>query len=398
MVDGSNPLGPRFPTPGKEIALTREVTTEKPRAHDSYQPISLRNLLQAMKQALSRHDPGAKITDLAKAEAAKTEKGERTGRGEKREGGAGFVIREGRLTEIRPEVVGSEVLQESVRGREKEKATAEKEPGLFEKIFVGRFRDGKTLGEPTPQGRGVFAEKGEKEWVAFFQKMLPFAFEKKVSPDQFKEFVFRGIVQNRMVSDFRLADGKTDKFAQMEIPTETALAQLKGLTPGETVLPEAVLQKGQPEVVYTALSHKPVTKEGIEAASRAASQATEKMTKTLFDLTPQAQSLAARGLNLSDKFDTGLAQAQTVEPAIAELPKGGWLSILLGRKRRRGITDDDPWVNHPSVFVPWYFAPFQRRLQKVPGRPKWYWVFVSATVATILIVAVMFAVKFFLKN
>lgn len=339
-----------------------------------------RQLLQVMRQLLPHNDRGGSLVDLIRQKIGPKQ-------GESPQGvKPTYTLREGKMVAINPAKLQKEVKEGGGKVREEGNLT------LFEKIFMARYTEGYRFEEGQPEGRFVFGKKGEGEWGGFFEKMRPFAFEKTVSLSEIRDLIFRGLFGEKMVSDLRFANGKSDKFARLSIASQEAAAKLAQLTPGEIVAP-TLLAAGS-EITYTALSYKPVGQAAVDAAAQASAQAREQLDRGFLNVSAQSQNLALRELNLEQKYGAGRATLMT-ETVPGVRKKGGLLGAIFGRKKRSGSGLGEEEGGMP-LFVPWFLSPIKQRRLGQGGRVKWYVILTYFVVTTTFLLAVIFALKFFL--
>jgi hypothetical protein len=127
----------------------------------------------------------------------------------------------------------------------------------FEKMVVERFEEGRQLEQQTKDGKAKFLAKSEGQWRQFFKSFLSRTIKKKVLLSQIRNFLFRGMVakggKGVFIGDMTLNGGRVEKFVRFSIMAE-ALAQLKGMNPGE-VLGKGVLKNmSGEELMYLALA------------------------------------------------------------------------------------------------------------------------------------------------
>ncbi len=314
---------------------------------------------------------------------------------------------------------------------------------LFETIlirWVGRWAESER-GDAAPQecrlpkGEARFAEKGEKGWVDFLKKALPFTFLKVVNREEVSSMRIRGLVQEpppyperagkeargarssgaSLIADLQLKGGKGEKFAQIPLQNNVSpervgsfLAQLATLRPG-TTLSQALLSQWftTPELTYLAMSYKimrPDLLKGIENP-----------------MTESAQGRASEGIVYNQEPTRGIALSARTEQMIAReldlrlttpaVPKTGgdspaegvgktseglsaiWGFFSRGGRRRRSSEEEAILV---PGFVPWYQLVFQSRKWK--GRVRWYIPLLYFSVASAVALSLVYLFKFLLQR
>ena len=170
----------------------------------------------------------------------------------------------------------------------------------FEKILLAHLVGGLTLGEePLPDGKFKFAFKSDEAQQEFFLKNSPLAMEKKTPLTEIKAAIYRGLfnfkgqdgkglaqmkgvpsqqlvqlqaeqaANGTLVSDLQLANGKTEKFTQLEIKNQQLLRQLASLLPGVAITSPLLTELARGgELSYLALSHKVVHPELMEQVAQ----------------------------------------------------------------------------------------------------------------------------------
>ncbi|MBI1909263.1 MAG: hypothetical protein HYS22_03755 [Deltaproteobacteria bacterium] len=374
------PAGPHEGVPAAPVSTIPAV-----RIQDAYRPTLPRSVIQAMQRFISRQDRGGNIVDLIKQNLPKGDspKGASTP-----EAKTTYSVKEGKLVAVNPGKIQKEVKEGGEKGEGRELSS-------FEKIFVARFTKGLSLGEEQPSGRLVFGKKSQTEWSTFFEKMSPFAFEKTATLEGIKEMIFRGLFGQSVVSDLLMTSGKMDKFARLLMTSEGMTTTLANLTPGEAIAPGLVTTGS--EVTYTALSHKPVKPEPADLAARGVAQAREQMNSFL-NISSQAQNLALRDLNLQEKYgpERTRDQGEIVGTGEPLRKKGGLLSALFGRKKKKGFGLGDDEESGVPFFVPWFLGPAKRRDRTMPGKPRWFIILTYLTAIAAFLLAITFALKFLL--
>lgn len=290
---------------------------------------------------------------------------------------------------------------------------------LFEKVFLARFEGGASLEEGAQLGEGQqakFAAKSEKAWGEFFQKFLPFTLTKTVPLSEIRALIYRGFVKlqgkgdakgevtGELISDLKLASGKTDKFARLEVQGGKVLEELASKMPGDMLATALIAEWiGGPELAYQALSHKVVNPEMAKLASNPAVesyQSPEAARETAIRegvrestpgiaLSARTEQLMAERLDIDlrpSRMDLGSdVRNQDGREGITSSRKDGGFGGLFKKKKKGLLASMMTWEESQegSVFVPWYQHVFKRK--KFPGKVKWwvpllYFVGFSATV------------------
>ncbi len=289
-----------------------------------------------------------------------------------------------------------------------------KELSLFEKVFLARF-DGKLeIGEKLEQGTFKFLGKTEKAWAEFFQKFLPFTLQKKGKVTELEGLVFRGLLKpagekkdgekGMVVSDLLFVNGKSDKFARLEIQSRPLLEKLASLMPGD-LLAQAIVAEwiGGPEFAYLALSHKivqPEVEKGTQNPLVESYRTPEQMKEAAIRegvreisqgiaLSARTEQLIAERLDIDLKPPRGEGALDLRTREVEQRGESGirFGAIFFGKKRKKGLFGgmfEEGAGSTEPVFVPWYQQIFRPR--KLSGKPKWYVpliYFVSASAAVL---------------
>ncbi len=201
----------------------------------------------------------------------------------------------------------------------------------FEKMIVRRFEEGAVI-EKKFEGDPVFAKKSDAEWSAFFKGFMSRTVAKKVSVEDIKNFLFRGLVtkgaKGVLIGDIKLGDGRVDKFIRMQILGDL-IARLKSLRPGETFPKSEIAGMSGEELMYLALG----------PSSKRPYALSEKASDGRFG-DAKAEAMAAESLGM---------------PVEADLRQKA-----LALKKRRGmglgglIDPDIPPEDVPYQFIPWW--------------------------------------------
>lgn len=300
------------------------------------------------------------------------------------------------------------------------------EISLFEKIFLAHFEGGiPVASDKLGKGEFRFLAKTEKGWTEFFQKFAAFALLKTAKAGDVQSLVFRGLLKPDgtltkeakallaqspmvLVSDLKLRDGKTDKFARLAVASSSSndplLQILSKMAPGEVVSPEVfaeLLQAmgGGEEFSYLALSHKIVNPDMARADPSAATQAYQSPEQMRETAMREGHREATQGIALSAKTERMVAERLDIDlkarneigldrraGVIGGLPaeQSGWL----GKKKKRSGLDS-------SVFVPWYQHVF--RPQKFKGKPRWWVPFTYVLAGTVGVLAAYYAFRFWMN-
>ncbi len=203
----------------------------------------------------------------------------------------------------------------------------------FEKMVVERFEEGRQLESQTQDGKAKFRMKSDAQWRQFFKSFLSRTMKKKVLLSQIRNFLFRGAVakggKGVFIGDMKLANGRVEKFVRFSIMAE-ALAQLKGMNPGELLGKGILKNMSGEELMYLAL-----------AVAR------------------------GRGMKFSQEAERGMFMGGKAEAQAAELlglPMDGHLRQKAKHLRGRGagMLGGDSLGEHvygddiPYTFVPWW--------------------------------------------
>lgn len=262
-----------------------------------------------------------------------------------------FEVRHGRLVRQKEKGYENYLGDRMDRGahmeREEGGSRLERFLSAFEEMVVARFEGGRDVAKESVDGKAKFLEKTEAQWKEFFSKFIDRLVAKKVSMDEIREFLFRGVVpkgnKGIVISDMVLADGRVEKFIRFGVIAD-ALAKLKAMTPGDVFGREKLAGLTGEEFLYLAL-----------AVSR-------------------GKDIATSPLPTAGKFMLG----STEEKAAQELgiPIGGQQSDkgaqVRGRGRRSPFTglfderEGEPG-DLPYQFIPWWHWSNLKR----PTKTKW---------------------------
>ncbi len=270
-------------------------------------------------------------------------------------------------------------VQQKAGQQEKAELTA------FEKVFVAHFDGGEKLGQALPQGKFRFLGKTENEWKGFFQRFLPFTASKKVPASELEAMIYRGVLNEDalLISDLKFVNGKTDKFARLEIQGSELLQTLSQTLPGD-VLAQAVIAEivGGPELAYLTLSHRVVNPEAVKGNSIAEAYQSPKERKSQLiregtKQTTQGMALSAKTEQLmAERLDIKLTRPESRQdsPALA-----GSTITQRAKGKRRGFLGLFSWgsedVKDTSIDKGSYFGfnlPAQLKRQRFPGKVKWF--------------------------
>lgn len=322
----------------------------------------------------------------------------------------------------------AQAAQNAAQLREVLSSLTKEELSLFEKMFMAHFEGGIPIGEKLAAGQFKFLSKSEKAWVEFFQKFLPFTLEKNVKTGDIEMLVFRGLFKDTpqqqaakgekapvifLVSDMKFLDGKTDKFARLQIPGQELLKTMSEQQPGK-VLGKEMLARiaeglGGEEFSYLSLSHRIVnpdmvdkTKNPIAEAYRTPEQMKDAAIREGTRDVRQGIALAARTEQLiAEKLDINL-KAQTRGDLGAVERRGGegqgmpgvdLGGLFLGKKKKKGMGTGAGYdeAGGQSPYVPWWLAPMQPK--KFKGKPRWWVPFLYFLGASALALAAVYVVR-----
>jgi hypothetical protein len=279
---------------------------------------------------------------------------------------------------------------------------------LFEKIFLARFEGGLPLGEKLDPGQFKFLPKTDEEWAAFFQKFLPFALQKTVNVADLEALIFRGLLKNIMISDLKFLDGKTDKFARLEIHGTEILKRLASMMPGELLARALVAEwMGGPEFAYLALSHKVVNPEAMEKGASPIAEAYQSPGEMKEAAIREGAREATRGIALDarteqlivERLDLKSVRGETaLDSRSGKVEKGDeGLGGLFFKKRRRGLFGGwEAGGEAGPAFVPWYQLIF--RPKKYKGKPRWWVPLIYFVTVSALGLSAFYVFKFLLQR
>ncbi len=437
----------------------RDILREKPELLDRYTPKLLNHVIRNLK-SLVTHKPDRAFDLAARRDAATQREALPRGDAGKARGAGPETAKEGLLVMKGGKMVPAdpETLQKMEKLEALEKMAAALKPGdlknlmgkaegnlspelkealsLFEKVFMARFEGGASLeeGAKLQPGQAKFMQKSEKSWAEFFQKFIPFTLTKKVPLADVEALVYRGLVtttskgnvkgaaaaepKGELISDLKLASGKTDKFARLEIQGNKVLEELASKMPGD-VLATALIAEwvGGPDLAYQALSHKIVNPDmakndpnpavesyqSPEASKEAAIREGVREARPGIALDARTEELVARHLDIELKPGrTDLASDRRTEeeravPGAVKKGDGPWSSLF--KKKKKGLLASMmTWEEsvEEGVFVPWYQHVFKRK--KFPGKVRWWMplLYFTAFSATGLLLVYIF--KFMLQR
>jgi hypothetical protein len=310
------------------------------------------------------------------------------------------------------------------------------ELSLFERIFMAHFEGGIPIGDKLEKGQFKFLPKTEKAWAEFFQKFLPFTLERKVNIGDVEILVFRGLVKGEqaeqargqagqktpalfLVSDMKFIDGKTDKFARLQIQGQD-LAQQMGEHQAGDLLGKATLAQiverltGEPggkELSYLSLSHRIVNPEMVDKSKNPIAEAyrTPEQMKDMairegtrdvsqgIALSARTEQLIAEKLdiNLKQGRDLGAIEGRTRE--VPGAPGGVELGgLFMGKKKRRGMLGEGDESGGSSAYVPWWLA--VTRPKKFKGKPRWWVPFLYFLVASGAALAAVYVFRYWMSR
>ena len=333
-----------------------------------------------------------------------------------------MVIREGKMVTAPPKEaeaaakVREAVLKAGKAGAKGEAPEAKKEGlTLLEKIFLAHFEEGAPLGEILAQGKFKFLPKPEKSWKEFFQRFLPFTLEKKANVSDLEAIIYRGLLQNTLISDLKFLSGKTDKFTRLQIQGSQILQKLASLMPGDVVAQALIAELaeliGGPEFAYLALSHKVVNPEMVDKGQSPIAEAYQSPEQMKQAAIKEGVREASQGIALdarteqliAERLDLDLKAVRgdtTIDASKKEAVPGGVgekLGGLLFKKRRKGLFGGwETGGDAGPVFVPWYQLIF--RPKKYKGKPRWWVPLIYFVTASSLALAAFYVFKFLLQR
>jgi hypothetical protein len=242
-------------------------------------------------------------------------------------------------------------------------------------VFRGLFKD-------TPQQQAAKGEAGQKAPLLF------------------------------LVSDMKFLDGKTDKFARLQIQGQELLQTMSEQQPGDVLgkdmLARIVEKLGGEEFSYLSLSHRIVnpdmvdkTKNPIAEAYRTPEQMKDAAIREGTRESNLGIALSARTEQLiAEKLDINLKQTRG-ELAAAErrggegqgMPGVDLGGLFLGKKKKRGMGTGAGYdeTGGQSPYVPWWLAMTQPK--KFKGKPRWWVPFLYFLGASALALAAVYAVR-----
>lgn len=172
----------------------------------------------------------------------------------------GLEIRRGRLTKTEEKTyenyLGDRMARAQPEARAESGSRIERLLSQFEQMLVERFEDGRNVAQESADGKPRFLAKTDSQWKDFFAKFMDRIISKKVSFEEIREFLFRGLVpkgnKGIVISDMVLADGRIEKFVRFGVIAD-ALAQIKALMPGDVFGKEGLGMMGE-DLMYLALA------------------------------------------------------------------------------------------------------------------------------------------------
>jgi len=127
----------------------------------------------------------------------------------------------------------------------------------FEQMVVARFEGGREVATESADGKAKFLAKTEAQWKEFFSKFIDRIVAKKISAEDIREFLFRGVIpkgnKGIVISDMVLNDGRIEKFIRFSVIAD-ALARLRAMTPGDVIGREKLAGMLGEEFLYLALA------------------------------------------------------------------------------------------------------------------------------------------------
>lgn len=231
------------------------------------------------------------------------------------------------------------------------------ELSLFEKIFIARFEGGAELGETLQKGETAkFLPKTEEGWKQFFDKFKAFVMEKKVRVADLEALTYRGVLKDAakkegkdiatLISDLKFTDGKTDKFARLQIQSSEIMEKLASLIPGD-LLGQALVAEwlGGTEFAYQSLSYKVVNPEMAKSSPTdlsAAYQSPEKMKEAAIregvrEVSPGIALSARTEQLMAEHLDINLRGAREERGKSEERGGAHSGSLSMDRKKRKGL-------------------------------------------------------------
>jgi hypothetical protein len=211
---------------------------------------------------------------------------------------------------------------------------AERPLSPFEGLVVARFEDGRNVKKESPNGKARFWAKTEAQWKDFFSKFLDRIVAKKVSYEDIKEFLFRGLIpkgtKGIVISDMVLHNGRIEKFIRFSIIAD-ALAKLKALLPGDVFGSERLAGLTGEEFLYLAL-----------AVAKGHDLFTSPLPAAGKFMSGQAEEKAARELGLPLPGQTHM-RGEKLRPKGRRAPFTGLFD------KREGEPDEIPYQ-----FIPWW--------------------------------------------
>lgn len=223
----------------------------------------------------------------------------------------------------------------------------------FEKVFLAHFDEGVPLGKTLERGKFRFLGKTQKAWAEFFQRFLPFSFERRVPMSEIRSLVYRGLLdeaavtpeeQRVLVSDLQFLNGSTDKFARLPLKGNSFPQRLAEMQPGDTLASHLLKEwLGQAELHYLSLSHKVVNPDAVKEFPSQIGQAYQSPYEMKEAAIRQGTREASQGIALDAR----------TEQMIAE-------KLDLRLKPAKEAIHLDPRANRET------------RIEKFKGRPRWY--------------------------
>ncbi len=376
---------------------------------DQFGKAEINQVLRNMRQVLALRPGKAFMLEAMKEKspAAKTS-GESIGLGTQ-------IVRGGRLVATTTEASPVQSQRTEVEGHEL---------SLFEKIFLARFGAGLPFGEELLPGMLKFLSKTEKIWLQFFQKFLPFTFEKQVNPAEIASVIFRGLLQGKnagpkgetiayLIADLKMLSGKMEKFVRVRIQgDEAVLRSLQETAPGKILDPATVAEWiGKEPPVFLALSYKVVNPEALKnnpSELALAYQTPEAMVEAGIregtrNVT-QGIALSARTEQaMAERLDINLAALRGLDRSSKEgeaktVPPPSGFAGLFWKKKKRGAFGSmfEGGEGSPPTFVPWY--QWMLRTQKVKGKPRWWVPLLYFTAVSVGGLFLVYVLKFLLQR
>jgi len=218
-----------------------------------------------------------------------------------------------------------------------------------------------------------------------------------------------------LVSDMKFLDGKTDKFARLQIQGQDLLQTMSQQNPGDVLgkdmLAQIAEKLGGEEFSYLSLSHRIVnpdmvdkTKNPIAEAYRTPEQMKDAAIREGTRDVSQGIALSARTEQLiAEKLDINLKQSRGELGAVERrggegqgkpgVDLGG---LFLGKKKKKGMGTGYEDTSGQSPYVPWWLAPMTPK--KFKGKPRWWVPFLYFLGASVLGLAAVYAVRYWVAR